>query len=199
MSRHAPEATLGGLAGQVRDSVRDPQAGARMVLGWHLAPVVLWQALALAVVANTLLVGLTERLVLTADELAQVRSPLATAAIGAGSLLYSIVAAHVVGRAMGGTGRFDGALALVIWLQVVTFCIAVMQVLVLLTFPVLAFPLGLAAVALVAWLSTNFIAVLHGFTSLGKVFAMILVTVATSVLVVVLVLTALGYSAPEPV
>ena len=75
---------------------------------------------------------------------------------------------------MGGTGSFEEAVLLMAWLQFIMICVQAVQAVALLVLPPLAGLIGIAGLFLFLWLLTNFVAVLHGFSSLIKVFLMIL-------------------------
>lgn len=85
-------------------------------------------------------------------------------------LALTVVLIHRVGRAFGGRGSFGDALLVVVWLQLLTLAIQVLQLAATLIAPPLAGIIGLGGFVLFLWLMTAFIAELHGFTSRGLVF-----------------------------
>ncbi|WP_212523271.1 Yip1 family protein [Actibacterium sp. MT2.3-13A] len=171
--------TLTSLLILARDTVRRPQEGARRVLSLPLPPRAAWDGLALVLILSLLLTHLTN-LILPApvDPLLPLfaNSPLLTAAILGGFMVAMVTAIYGVGRVMGGHGTFEGALRLTVWLQFIMLVIQVVQTGFLLVLPIVAVLIGPLAFGLMLWLLTNFIAVLHGFRSLGAVFMMIMVT-----------------------
>ena len=82
-----------------------------------------------------------------------------------------------VGRMAGGTGNFPDALLLLVWVQVILLLLQVAQIVLQLVLPPAAELLGLMGLVLMLWLVTNFVAELHGFSSLGAVFAAVVGTV----------------------
>lgn len=161
------------LIALLRLSVQDPQRGARVVLGLGLSAQTRWAAFALMVVGSAIAIHIS--FVLQDTEINQNYGPLMTGpfrtAMLQGLVLLSAAAAvHLVGRALGGRGRFDDSLLLVSWLQFVLLCVQVVQIAAQILFPMLAAVIGLIAMALTLWLLTHFVVVLHGFTSAIRVF-----------------------------
>lgn len=105
-------------------------------------------------------------------------------------LALTVVLIHRVGKAFGGRGSFPDALLIVVWLQLLTLALQLMQLVASLVAPPLAGLIGLVGFVLFLWLMTAFIAELHGFASRGLVFlGMILTAIATGfVLGIVLIL-----------
>ena len=58
--------------------------------------------------------------------------------------------------AFGGTGRFEEALTLVVWLQFIFICVQILQLLAVLVVPPVAGLITLLAVGLFFWLLVNF-------------------------------------------
>ncbi len=183
-----------------RESVLSPRTGARRVLRLNVSLPVLWQALVLAAVVDDLLVILS--LVMAGqgpDALSVLGAPgpLGLALMQALSLVLMALALHYVGRAFGGTGDWPGALALVIWLQVILLGLQAAQLVLLLVMPFLANLLGLASIALLFWLLTQFAMELHGFRRAGRVFAVTLASFVVVGLLFVFLLVAAGLYQPQ--
>lgn len=85
-------------------------------------------------------------------------------------LALTVFLVHRVGRAFGGRGSFPDALLVVVWLQLLTLAIQVLQLAATLIAPPFAGIIGLGGFVLFLWLMTAFIAELHGFASRGLVF-----------------------------
>lgn len=95
-------------------------------------------------------------------------------------LALSVLLIYRVGRAFGGTGSFPDALLIVVWLQLLTLVLQVVQLLATVIAPPLAGLIGLGGFVVFLWLMTSFIAELHGFASRGLVFmGMALTVIAT--------------------
>ena len=103
-------------------------------------------------------------------------SPFRTALFQWLFLALSVVLIHRVGRAFGGKGSFPDALLVVVWLQLLTLAIQVLQLAATLVAPPLAGIIGLGGFVLFLWLMTAFIAELHGFRSRGRVFLGLVLT-----------------------
>ncbi len=181
------------LVRHARATIMDPRAGAAEVL--RLAPprAALWLGFALMVVASLimgelvgLLVGMPEEGPLTGQ------SAIALGLIQGAFLFVIVHAITQIGRLFGGTGEFDDALALITWLQFIFLLVQVVQLAAMVLVPPLAGLITIAALALFFWLLVNFIAVMHGFSSVGQVFLMTLVSFVALIFALSLVLAVLG-------
>jgi hypothetical protein len=105
-------------------------------------------------------------------------------------LALSVGLIYRVGRAFGGTGSLPDALLIVVWLQMLTLALQVLQLVATIIAPPLAGIIGLGGLVLFLWLMTSFISELHGFKSRGLVFlGMVLTAIAAGlVLGIVLIL-----------
>ena len=101
------------------------------------------------------------------------------------------------GRAFGGTGGFGDTILLVAWLQFILFCVQVLQVAALFILPMLVTLLSMAGVVLFFWLLTNFVAVIHGFQYLGRVFLGILGGLILVAFVMTVIVSMIGIQLPE--
>ncbi len=176
-----------------RNTVTDPRAGAEEVL--RLAPprAALYLCFALMVVAS-LIMGEVVALIAPSPEAGPLtgQSPLALGLLQAAFLYLAVHAITHIGRVFGGIGTFDGALALITWLQFIFFLVQLAQLVLLVLLPPVAAILTVLAIGLFFWLLANFITVLHGFTSVGMVFFMTLVSFVSILFVVSIVLSILG-------
>jgi hypothetical protein len=194
--------TMGNLLRMARDTVSNPREGAETVLALGLPRQALWLAFALVVVLSMFLGDLLYLLAgLPGD--GALTGPLAGSPIVAGLLqgAFLFLMAHAVthiGRMFGGMGRFEEALALVVWLQFIFICVQVLQLVAVLVVPPMAAIITILAVGLFFWLLVNFIATLHGFTSLGMVFVMTILSGFTILFVLSLILTLLGVTFEGP-
>jgi hypothetical protein len=186
---------VSGMAALIWQSVVAPRAAARILIGLNLPRLVLWQALVLVTVVSVLLVALTQGPMpeIPADTPQPIEiTPFAYAMILGSSLVLLVFALYYTGQALGGTGQFTGALAIVIWLEVLAMCVRLAQV-VLSVFgsgPELA--LSLVGMALLFWALLNFIAELHDFDSIGRALLTLVLAVFGISLGVALILSAIG-------
>lgn len=112
-------------------------------------------------------------------------------------LLVAVLLIHRVGRMMGGRGDFNGSILAVAWLQFVLTCFQIVQTAVILISPILGLPVFVAGLVIFFWLLTSFIAELHGFTSPGRVFGMVLLVMMGLALGLSVLLTLLGVTVPR--
>lgn len=188
--------SLGPLLRMARDTVANPREGAGTVLALGLPRQALWLSFALVIVLSMLLGDI---LYLMADlpDAGPLTGPLGASPVmmgllQAGFLWLMAHAITAIGRLFGGTGRFEEALTLIVWLQFIFLCVQVVQLLALVMLPPLAGLITILALGLFLWLLVNFIAALHGFTSLGMVAVMTLLSGFAILFVLSLVLTLLG-------
>jgi hypothetical protein len=188
------------LLPMVVDTIRDPRGTFGRLLSLRLPRAALFEGLVLVVVLSVLLAEVSNLVLsrIAGQELPQVlASPFVFGALQLGLLLIMVVLIDRIGRGMGGSGDFDGALLLVTWLQFVMVCLQVAQSLAILVLPPLAWAIGVGGIILFMWQLTVLVAVLHGFASLGRVFGMILFVMLGAALALSVVLTAMGVTVPR--
>jgi hypothetical protein len=174
------DGTLAGLLQAARHSVQNPRAGARALLAMALPMTARWLAFGFVIAGSSVLTVLAVRLSpagndpLVQDVLAR---PIGIAMMQGVVMLAFAGLMHRVGRLAGGKGSFPDALLLLTWVQVILMLVQVVQIVLELVLPPAAEFLGLLGLGLMLWLVTHFVAELHGFTSLGMVFAGIVGTV----------------------
>ncbi|ARE41692.1 hypothetical protein RGUI_3551 [Rhodovulum sp. P5] len=187
-----PRPSLLALA---RDTVSDPATGARRVLALAPGEGVLWEALVAMVAVGVLLSELNNYLIGSPTGLVPqmlVANPLLTAVSQFGLLVVAIYAIHFIGRAVGGTGTFAGAMALTVWLQFIMVCLQVVQIVFLIIMPPIASLIGILGLGLSLWLLSHFVAVLHGFPSVLKTFVGIIASTVGIAFGMTLIMTILG-------
>lgn len=183
----------------IRDSLTRPRAAMRAVLDMNLPTGILWQALVLVAVLGDLIVW--GGLAMTAEGRALLTQgglpgPLFMGVLQLALLALMAVGIDRIGRAFGGKGDFAGALAVIVWLQVVMFTLQFGQLLLYLLVPPLADMLGIALFAVMFWMLSNFVAELHGFRSVGAVFGGVIITLIGAVILFSFLLFALGIGVP---
>lgn len=183
------------LRAMLRETLSDPQAAARKLMDMNPPMEARWLGLAVVVVLSVLL-GQASVLMMATEDTAFVMGGGASAIVQGAALLMVVYSAHMVGRLFGGAGSFADAVLLVSWLQFMMVVLQVIQVAALFLVPPLSGMIGIIAITLFLWVLTNFVAVLHGFQSLGKVFGMILVTFMAIAFVVAFLLALLGVQGP---
>ncbi|WP_099824062.1 Yip1 family protein [Oceaniglobus indicus] len=191
--------SLSVLLPMAAQTFRTPADVARRLMDMNLSRAVLWQALTLVVVISILLAEATNFIMLSAVDVPEgvfVIPPLTMGLIQLSLLIAMVFAIFWVGRAMGGTGRFQDGLVAVVWLQFIMVCLQVVQTVSMLILPAIAWLVGIFGLVAFLWLLTHFIATVHGFTSLGKVFAMIIATSFGAAFGLSLLLTLVGVTIP---
>lgn len=156
-----------------RFTVQRPREGARMVMRADLPMNARWVGLAITAIVSAVLAHLSISL-LPAAEQAQmaevVLSPIGSAVLQASLMVVSVFLVHGLGRFLGGQGNFADALILMVWLQFILLILQVAQIVIQVIVPPLSDFIGVASVFLFLWLLSNFVAELHGFRSVPKVF-----------------------------
>lgn len=190
------DTTAAGLLQAARNTVIDPRAGARSLLGLGLAMRARWLAFGIVVSASSVLtvVALYFSPSVNSADMEQVLARPIPLAIVQGVVLWIFAQLMArVGQFAGGKGNFADALLLLTWMQVIMLLVQLAQIAVEIVLPPLTDLFGLLGLALMFWLVTHFVAELHGFTSLGKVFLAILATLLTAGFAVsVLLVTVVG-------
>lgn len=178
---------------------KTPADVARRLMKMNLSRGVLWQALALVVIVSILLAEATNFIMLSSVDVPEgvfIIPPLTMGVIQFSLLVVMIFAIFWVGRSFGGTGRFQDGLAAVVWLQFIMVCLQVVQTVSMLVLPAMAWLIGIFGLVAFLWLLTHFIATVHGFASLGKVFMMIVLTSFGAAFGLSLLLTLVGVTIP---
>ncbi|MFN4153390.1 MAG: Yip1 family protein [Paracoccaceae bacterium] len=160
--------SLSTLLSLARFTVQNPREGARMVMKANLPMMARWVALALMAVISAILAHLAFALMpveVRQSMAGAMSSPLTSAVMQGGLMLASVFVIHWVGRWRGGTGQFEDALILMIWLQFILLILQVVQIVTQVILPPASVLVGYASVAIFMWLLSNFVAELHGFKS----------------------------------
>ena len=198
MTTQSLDYTLRGLVSAALDTLRNPRAGAARIIAEDLPALVLWTML-VTVVAVSVVLGQGSLLLVSGGAVAEnpyLANPLVMWGLQCALLFVMVHAIHHIGRAMGGMGVFEDTLALVVWLQFVMACLQVVQTAALFILPPVADIIGVIGLVVFMWLLTQFIAAVHGFTRLGLVFVMIIVSAFGITFLLSIVLSMLGIVVP---
>jgi hypothetical protein len=171
--------SLSSLLELARYTVQNPREGARMVLRADVPMVARWVAFALMAVISAILAHLSFALMPPDVQSAMdgaVASPVTTAIMQAGLMLVAVFLIHHVGRWRGGVGSFEDALLLMIWLQFILLILQVVQLAAQVVLPPVSVLVGYMSVGIFLWLLSNFVAELHGFSSVWMTFGGVIVT-----------------------
>ena len=185
--------TLSGLWRHTRDTIRAPQEAAQAVLALNLPRNVLWLGLALVITLSTLLASAVLLMVPMPEAGAGVPMPVVMGIVQAVFLVLASLGIAVIGARFGGKGDFDGALALMVWLQAVFLVVQAFQIVAIaIGLSVLADIVSLASIPLFFWLMAQFVTVLHGFSSVWKTFWAIIMFLIAFAFLLSLVVTSFG-------
>lgn len=181
----------------IRDSLTRPRVAARKLLDLALPFEVLVTALVAVTAAGMVLAYVAARLTggaVDAMTAAVLYSPLLGAIFQLAVMAAIVVGTARIGRLFGGTGDTTGALALVVWLNVIMLLAQAAQIVALVLLPPLAFLLALATLFWLLWAFANFVAELHGFASAALVLGGVIVTMLVFFLGLATLLATLGLS-----
>lgn len=195
--------SLPDLLRLVIETLRAPRPTFARLHRMNLPVEALWIALALTVVLS-MIFGVLMTLVLGApvaepdpEAVSAAPDPIVLGFAQFALLFVSVFLIHKVGRMMGGRGDLPGAILAVAWLQFVLTCFQIVQTAVILFSPIFGLPIFIAGLVIFFWLLTSFIAELHGFTSLGRVFGMILFVMIGLAFGLSVLATLLGVTVPR--
>lgn len=180
-----------------RQALSEPREAASTLLSMGVPREAYWPAFFLLVVLSVLLNEIAS-LFSPAPPLAMVMPPVIMGMLTALISAISIWAVWKVGQAMGGTGTFNETLLLTIFLQAILFAGQLVELVLMLAMPVLAGLFSLALVIFAMWLNINFIATLHGFSSLWRAFGVLIMATLGVALVLIFLMTLTGIG-PEVV
>jgi hypothetical protein len=192
------DTSMAALWDLVRETVTDPRGAARRIIAARVPMRARWLALALVVVLSVLLGQITLRLLLAPSGMmgAVLSGPASSILLQAGVLILMAIAAHQVGRWMGGYGTFPDAMLLIACLQGVMVLVQAVQIVALLLLPPLAGIVSLLGFVAFLWILTGFVAELHGFRSMLAVLGMVVVTAFGVAFLLALVLAIFGITPP---
>ena len=184
-------------------TLRQPEEAARWLIALNLPMPVRWMALVLAVALSGILAfGATAILGGPQDDAAPVMAitgqPLVLAATQLVAIVLGAGLMAGVGRMFGGQGRFEDALILTVWIEVMLLMVQLAQIVLSLALPALAGMLGILAVALFLWLTVQFTKALHGFTSGPKVLLVMFGTLLVMGFILSFFMAALGLMPEMP-
>ncbi len=175
-----------------------PRDAAEVLMGQDVGRNVLWMALVLATVLNSLLFSLSHYLFPAPMPMAGLfDNPLLYALAQGGGLVITVFVLTWVGNMLGGKGALGDILIALVWLQFMRVLAQVLVIVLGLAVPVLAGMVSLAILILSFWILLNFINVAHRFNSLLHSFFVLLlaglgVTVGISIILMVIGVSAEG-------
>ncbi|MEM9969980.1 MAG: YIP1 family protein [Pseudomonadota bacterium] len=180
-----------------RQALSDPREAATTLMSMGVPRDALWPAFGLFVVLSAFL-GSASQLISPAPQ-GLAMSPVLFAIVSGLAGAVSVFAIWRIGRAMEGTGSFQETLLLMVFLQGILFAGQLLELFLLLALPPLSGFFSIALVVFAFWLNINFVAALHGFTSLWRAFGCLLLASAGVALALIFLLTLFGVQQTGPV
>ena len=174
-----------------RQAVTEPREAASTLLSMGVPKEAYWPAFFALVALSVLLTEVLGTLSPAPESIIS-PGPLVMAALTAVISAVSVWAIWKVGRAVGGTGSFDEALLLTVFLQAILFAGQLVELGLLILLPPLAGLFSVALIVIAFWLNINFIAALHGFTSLWRAFGVLVMATIGVALVLIFLMTLTG-------
>ena len=157
----------------VISTIKDPKGVAVKIMTVTFPDKVLWALVVLVVIISVLLSELANWL-LSFGSLRQgfvlFSSPFLATSVLSLMIMIMIFLTFYIGRFFGGIGKLNNTIILVVWLQSTMIALQVVQLILIPLLPNIAMVLGLISGGIFFWIYVNFILVLHGFRSIGKVF-----------------------------
>lgn len=171
-------------------TLRDPDAVAAQLLSLKLAPKAVWHLFALTIIASVMMFYGTELFLPTG--LGQIIPPFTLVVMMTANLSVLSFAMLGTGRAMEGTARLDQMVLVLSWMQVMLIALQVPQSILGMMFPSLAGVFSMMVVFYALWLTVRFVKVAHGFETLGRAIATVVMAFAGITLGMVVLMSLLG-------
>ncbi|SMX24483.1 hypothetical protein [Boseongicola aestuarii] len=171
-------------------AVREPREAASTLMSMGVPTAALWPAFGALVCLSVILSFLSGGLEPAAGQASV--GPLVLAVTSAVAGAASVFLVWKVGAAMDGTGRFEEALLLTVFLQGLIFAGQLVEFVLYLVVPALSGVFSIAIILLTFWINLNFIAALHGFSSLWRSFGVLLFASLGVALILIFLMSLLG-------
>ncbi len=184
-------------------TLRQPDATARSILLRQWPREAIWTGLLLAVVLNALFYALLNLWFPLVGQLALLT--LSTGSYIVASLLFSLGFTALLGfcgRWLGGSGAFLPLLSLMVWLQFVQLALQMILILVMLLSPLIGGLLSLLSNVFVFFVLLNFVNEAHGFASLWRALAVVLMAAIVTLFAMTFIVGLVGptfFGLPEHV
>lgn len=174
----------------VRETLSQPRVAAQRLIDMNVPDDARWLGFVIVVVLSVLIGQLS---ILLMGEGGFQGGLLFMAMFQTSIMLGMTVAIQGIGRALGGGGNFPDTLLLVAWLQFVMLVFQLAQIVALVVLQPLFSLITVAALVAFMWLLTNFVMVLHGFTSTIRVFVGIILSFFGVAFVLAMLLGLMGF------
>jgi len=175
---------IDSLLSQGIRALREPRAAAADVIALGVPREAMAPALLLVVALSVILNSVTE--MLAPNPLVHM-TPFQMTILVVVMMLAFAYTVFKAGQMMGGIGSFQDSLILMIFLQALFLPAAVIQVALFMVSPGLAGLFIVVVMLFLTWVQINFIAALHGFSSIGPAIGVMIMAMVSTFAVMVLV------------
>lgn len=162
-----------------RDTVQFPRQGARAVIDMGLPATIGWMALGLMAVVSAALAALmfaafptvpvdASPQILAMEQI--LANPLQLAVAQGIILIIGALLIYRIGRIFGGAGQLADTVVLLAWLEFILLMLQILQTAAMVVSPPMSQAIGLLGFVIFLWLLSNFVAELHGFSSVLTTF-----------------------------
>ncbi|WP_300030174.1 YIP1 family protein [uncultured Roseobacter sp.] len=180
----------------VVQTLRDPEGASEIVLATRFPRQVLWTAVALVSVANTMLAYVSHLLMPVPEPLASiVTSPFGYFTLVAGGFIVMVHALYWTGRMLGGAQDMGDLLQLLIWLQVLRTGAQALIIVLLILSPAIATLVLLFIGIATLWIFLNFLNIGLRLNSIWHAIGVLIAGSAALVLGLSLFLSLIGVTA----
>jgi len=139
------------------ETLQSPRSAAQKIMNLFLGRDVLWTALVLVAVLNSIIFGVS----ILAEDVSQLpsfmRNPISFFFIIAGVQVMSVHGFYWAGRAIGGQGDLGDLLSLLVWLQALQMAAQAVLFVVTIIAPTIGQLLSLGVSGMALWITVNFI------------------------------------------
>lgn len=184
-------------------TLRQPDVAARTVLLRQWPREAIWTGLLLVLVLNAVVHELLNLWVPAVGQLALVSLSTGSYLMASFLLTFGFAALlSICGRWLGGSGRLMPVLSLMVWLQFVQLAIQVFLIFVMMLSPLIGGLLSLLSTLVVFFILLHFVNEAHGFASLWRAFAVVLMAAILCLFAMTFILGLLGpanFGLPEHV
>ena len=141
-------------------TLRDPQEGARIVLGWKLSREALWTAIFLVGVFTSILTTIGQMVTPEPEQMQPLsNSPFVYLVIAVGGFIATVLALFWTGKMLGGQGDLYDFMTLLLWLQAMHSAAQALILASLLIAPAIGSFIALFVGVATIWIFVNFISV----------------------------------------
>ena len=171
-------------------AIREPREAASTLMSMGIPSAALWPAFGALVCLSVILSFLSGGFEQVPDQVTL--SPLVLGFSSAVAGAASVFLVWKIGSAMDGTGKFEEALLLTVFLQGLIFAGQIVEFLLFFFVPTLSGLFSIGVIILTFWINLNFIAALHGFASLWKSFGVLLLASLGVAMILIFLMSLLG-------